>query len=116
MDPKSAQAGRFRDYIKSDEATKAWYDNMSPPEQEAHKVEWAQLKKSEMDDEHKLTTSWRKIDKTIGTPMNMGQLIINEGGWDDAAAIAGALRIAIMCTLMGGHWIGTDPQSSRKCY
>ena len=48
--------------------------------------------------------------------MNLGQLIIDQGGWDDPKAIEGSIELVASNTSMGKSWVGKDAQTKRTPY
>ena len=48
--------------------------------------------------------------------LNLGELVIAQGGWGDPAAVAGSIRMVAQNISMGRPWVGEDCQTSRQLY
>ena len=92
------------------------YDMMSGPEQEKFKIDWCQKLVTAAECKYNTSRKYSHIEVTTGKFWNLGQLIIEQGGWGDPQAIVGALRCATMCLAMGGGWKSIHPQTARRLY
>ena len=59
---------------------------------------------------------FRRIDKTTGQMMTIGNLVIVLGGWEWPTAIIGARQIALKRARMGGKWANIHEQSETPTF
>jgi hypothetical protein len=115
LDPKSGAGQKwYRTYIKKN-APKA--DEYKAAEKSKTTTD---LFKEFVEAEHEKCTTGKKwsksfsrIDSKKGTYKPFGKIVIDEGGWDDPEAVAGATRLAVKCLLMGGDWVKWDAMTER---
>jgi hypothetical protein len=113
VDPRSAVGQRFKaDHIPGSEAGKA-YAKMKRDEAAAYRLEWAGAKKTSLKTQFQYRKGFQRIDTTKGQYRNIGQVIVNQGGWQDPEAIRGSLELAKQCLTMGPPWIMQHPQTRR---
>jgi uncharacterized membrane protein YgcG len=116
MTAKSSIYNTFRSYLSENVDDKIKYENLSRPEQAEFKVEWAKKLVYGYEQEYTFCESYQKIDITRGVYQNVSQLVIDEGGWKDEAAVLGVLRLIAMCISMGAPFHFTHPQTRRTLF
>ena len=79
-------------------------------------MEWALLKVKPAVHTCRVLRRYEKVGETLGEMLNLGQLVIREGGWSDPLAIKGSLRLVGYCFLMQDRWKGRDRQTQRHLY
>jgi hypothetical protein len=114
MDASSYLAKTFRAAL-DDEKMKS-FAKLGRAEQAAFRLEWAKAQYGSFREIKSKTKSWRRIDVKKGTYMNLSNVIISEGGFQDKEAVKGAQRLVAMCLAMGPPWHMKHPQTKRVLY
>ena len=74
-------------------------------------MEWLAAGLDELQTKYVHGESYSTVDKNVGTMMSISALIASEGGWKDKHTVGGIVRLVVQCSMMGGNWTGTDPQT-----
>ena len=79
-------------------------------------MDWCKKTYKNWTHERTESKAWRRIDVDKGTYMTISQLVMDDGGWDDPHARAGADRLMRQNMAMGGPWVKMHPQTKRLLY
>ena len=79
-------------------------------------IEWSLLEVERIRGKYIVRRVFTQIERTRGRLINLGQIIVDQGGWQDPAAIKGSIIAAAQCTVMGHRWVGKHPQTHRSLY
>jgi hypothetical protein len=112
FETKSYLGNKFRDFLKHDKAAMQKYKSLDGrAEQAAFRLSWAQKQLSDFEEQRSFKQSFSRSDHTHGNYRTFGRMIVEFGGWQSKAAIAGATTAAHKCLAMGKPWIMVHPQS-----
>jgi hypothetical protein len=92
------------------------YRMLGSEQQQAFRNDWVAKKYESFKKEKMFKQRWQRLDYEKAEYVNIGQLIIGEGGWNDRSAVIGAVRAAKRCMLLGYPWVRKDPQTQRTVY
>ena len=77
------------------------------------RVDWCREEVDKMDKEFTVVRKYKSIALTTGKMRNLGQVIVDQGGWNDQAAIKGSLIACAQCLAMGHRDVSTESSSSK---
>ena len=60
--------------------------------------------------------SYQNVDYTKGRYLPVGKIVQEEGGWDDAEAVKGVMRLCARAIRLGEPWIKRNAQTGRLNY
>ena len=80
------------------------------------RAQWAAKQYEQFKREKLYTTSWSKVDFTKGRYRTLGAIVKDDGGWEDAAAVRGAVTLAQQCSLLGEPWTKYNFQKKRMMF
>ena len=80
-------------------------------EAKTFRMEWTKKQLNNITTKKVHSTSWKRIDKTLGKYRNFGRLVIDLGGWTCQEAIDGATCAITKCVMMGSPWVRRHPQT-----
>ena len=84
---------------------------LTSEEAKEHRMNWTKGLKGSMEESKSMIKVWKRIDTTKWPFRPLGRLIVDFGGWQDPAAIRGALTGATQCLTMGPPFIKIHPQT-----
>ena len=95
LEPTSYLMQKFRDDLKSKDGD-TQYRQMGRLDAAKFRLDWAENEKAVMKKEVEKThmKSWQKVDTTRGKYKMLGQIIMNDGGFNDKDAVEGWSEIA----------------------
>jgi hypothetical protein len=112
FESKSYLGNQFREFLKQDKAALNEYKSLAGrSEQAAFRLSWAKKQLSDFEEQRSFKQSFSRSDKTNGNYRTFGRMVVEFGGWQSKAAIAGATTAAQKCLAMGKPWIMIHPQS-----
>ena len=70
----------------------------------AYSLDWAKRDVVEIKCEYVVTCEYKIVERQFARYYNLGQLVINQGGWDDRAVVMGSFTVVSRCIVMGQPW------------
>ena len=119
MPSRGAVAQRFRRSMATGGEAATQYSDARAAGREAAKafrMKWAAHECERLRSTASHTQAWKRVDTTLGTYKTFGKIVLDEGGWTDAAAVKGARELVNKATLLGGQWLMKHPQTGRMVY
>ena len=92
------------------------YLALDKDERKKFRDDWLATKHSNFTTKSVHKKSWSRKDLTKAKFWTLTKIIIEEGGFDDEEAVAGAIRLALQCLAMGPPWIMRHPQTQRLLF
>jgi hypothetical protein len=111
IDPKSSLGNKFRAENPAESVR-----GMTRTEIKAFRLEWGQKLKNKISAKSTRVKQWSRTDSTNFKMVTFGRLVVDLGGWNDPAAIKGALRGCMQCEVMGPPFVRTHPQTAMPIY
>ncbi|CAK0793313.1 unnamed protein product [Prorocentrum cordatum] len=112
---RTALGSRFERWMKkhwTQEAQKQ-HEQASSTFKQAKRQDWAKERFESIEKTRKMIEEHVESEQLIGKPMNLDQLIIDQGGFDRPSAVQGALNIAMTMIRKGPPFVSINPDSSR---
>ncbi|CAK0879795.1 unnamed protein product, partial [Prorocentrum cordatum] len=116
VEPRSSLGNYFRAELNKNPQEAKKHAPLKQPEADEHRKEWAERETGKLLGKYSHTRTWARVDTTQGDYLNLGQLVIDQGGWDDPEAIVGVLKLVNQCVSMGDPRVATHPQTQRVVY
>ena len=77
---------------------------------------WADAKLAEFKQSKVYTRKHSEVNTTTADYLNFGQLVIEQGGWSDRAAIQGSVRLVKRCLALGPPFVREHGQTGRMLF
>ena len=114
VDTKGYLAAFFNDEHKpGSENFSKYNENRKFDNKRAFRLEWAKQKLKGLENAKSHSRSFERIETEKGTYYGFGRIVVEEGGWNDPAAIKAATRYVSKCLVMGGAWTDENPMTER---
>ncbi len=116
VDPRSTMGGIFRSELANDKEGSIEYAKLNRQDAAQFRLQWLKQSYDTFQKEKVHTKAWRRVDATKGKYMSASQLVNDDGGWSDPAAVRGAYMLMLKCLAMGKPWTKRHPQTNRILY
>ena len=87
----------FRTALATDADLKNRCEGKGRRDMEVERIQWCVNEIAKMDSEFKVTRKHKSLSETMGKMRNLGQIIVDQGGLKDIAAVKGSLIVTAQC-------------------
>ena len=103
----------FKDWLDEEPSLNKEYKSMMKSDRLKFQMDWNSKVMRGYQEEYVSSEVSRKIDVKKIIFQNISQLVRDEGGWDDKAAVLGSFRLIAQNLMMGDKWYFIHPQTAR---